>query len=269
MKRKRWYKIKSIWLVLMAAGFFGCLSVWKYIPTKADKPTYLFGSADHGDLVIQVGATGTLAALTTVQVGSQVSGNITELYADFNSEVKKGQLLARLEPQLFETQVQQAEANVRAAEMTMNNDKASIAAAKANLEKAKVDVLDKQRKLRQQQVLLDENLIARDDYDTAQAALDASIASQNSAQAQLESAQASYSADEARLQQSRASLQTAKVNLEHTLIYSPVSGTIISRSVDRGQTVAASMAAQLCSLSGKTSPKCRSTQVLMRQMSAK
>jgi HlyD family secretion protein len=234
---------KTRWLLLLSVASLGCFSVWKYFPAKADKAVYQFSLADRGDIVTQVTASGSVAAVTTVQVGSQVSGNIAELYADYNSEVKKGQLLAKLDPQLFETQVHQAEANVRAAEMTLNNDKASIAAMKANLSKAAVDVKDKQRKLRQQKELMDENLIARDDLETAQAALEAAVSAQEAAQAQLESAQAGYRADEARLQQAVASLQNAKVNLEHTLIYSPVSGTIISRSVDRGQTVAASMAA--------------------------
>jgi HlyD family secretion protein len=220
----------------------GCLGVWKYLPTKAGTPAYLLGSVDRGDIVAQVAASGTLAALTTVQVGCEVSGSISELYADFNSEVKKGQLLARLDPRLFETQVQQAEAYAHAAEMTLINDKANIAATEANFDKAKVDVLDKRRKLRLQKELFDENLAPRDDFDTAREALDASVAARNALEAQLASAQAALRADVARLKQARASIQTAKINLEHTLIYSPVSGTIISRSVDRGQTVAASMA---------------------------
>jgi HlyD family secretion protein len=243
MKQRNRQSHKSKWLLLFTAASLGCFSIWKYYPARADKPVYQFAIADCGDIVSQVTATGTVAAVTTVQVGSQVSGNIAELYADYNSEVKKGQLLAKLDPQLFETQVQQAEASVRAAQMTLNNDKASIATMKANLSKAAVDVKDKQRKLNQQQQLMDEGLISRDDFDTAQAALNAAISSQDAAEAQLQSAQASYNADEARLQQALAALQNAKVNLEHTLIYSPVSGTVISRSVDRGQTVAASMSA--------------------------
>jgi len=240
MRPSRWYSRKYILLPGLAAVVLLVFGTYRIITVKADKPSYLFGSVDRGSIILQVAATGTLQAVTTVQVGTQVSGTISELYADFNSEVKKGQLLAKLDPALFEAQVQQAEANVTTAEATVNDTAASIASMKANLEKARVDVLDKQRKMKRQQELWDDKLIARDDYDTAEAATGASIAAQKAAEAELESAQARYKADQARLLQARASLETAKVNLQHTIITSPISGTIISRSVDRGQTVAAS-----------------------------
>ncbi|HYK89262.1 MAG TPA: efflux RND transporter periplasmic adaptor subunit [Acidobacteriota bacterium] len=240
MPRPRWYKSKYLWLGFIVLSTVGGLGAWKFFTVKADKPVYLFTTVDKGNIVMQVAATGTLAAVTTVQVGSQVSGNIAELYADFNSEVKKGQLLAKLDPAIFQAQVEQANANVQTAEATLNDDVAAIATTRANLEKAKVDVLDKSRKLKRQKELSDENLISRDDFDTAQAALDAAVATQKSVEAQLESSQAHQKADESRLAQAKANLETAKLNLEHTIITSPISGTIISRSVDRGQTVAAS-----------------------------
>ncbi len=224
----------------MSAGGVGA---WKFFTVKADKPSYLLGTVTRGDIETLVAANGSLSAVTTVQIGSQVSGNISELFADFNSEVKQGQLLARLDPQLFEAQVQQAEANVRTSELTLTNDAANVASCKANLEKANVDVLDKQRKLDRQKELFSNDLTTRDDLDTAQALLDASVATREATEAQLRSAEAGYKADVARLEQARASLQTAKLNLEHTRIYSPISGTVISRAVDRGQTVAASMSA--------------------------
>jgi len=240
MGRKRWYSSKYILLTVLAATLLLAFGTYRIITVKADKPNYLFGSVDRGSIVLQVAATGTLQAVTTVQVGTQVSGTIAELYADFNSEVKKEQLLAKLDPALFEAQVQQAEANVTTAEATVNDTAASIASMRANLEKARVDVLDKQRKMKRQQELWDAKLIARDDFDTAEAAIGASIAAQKAAEAELDSAQARLKADQARLLQARAALETAKVNLQHTIITSPISGTIISRSVDRGQTVAAS-----------------------------
>jgi HlyD family secretion protein len=239
MVRKHWYAKKhflipsAVLFVLIGTGTYELFKV------KADKPAYIFGTVDRGDIVIQVAATGTLAAVTTVQVGTQVSGTIAELYVDFNSEVKKGQLLAKLDPELFEAQVQQAEANVRTAEASLNDDKASIASAKANLEKARVDVLNNQRKLKMQKTLWSQALVARDDLDTAQATLDASQAALEAQQAQVDSADARFKADEQRLSQVRAALDQAKVNLEHTVITSPISGTIISRNIDRGQTVAA------------------------------
>lgn len=240
MSKRRWYASKYLWTSLVTLSVIGGFGAYEFFTVKADKPTYLLGTVERGDVVLQVACTGTLAAVTTVQVGTQVSGTVAELYADFNSEVKKGQLLAKLDPELFQTQVQQAEANVRTAEASLNDDKAAIASAKANFVKAKVDVLDKQRKLKLQNELWEQSLVARDDLDTAQAALDASIAAQDAQQAQIDSAEARYKADEQRLGQANASLDQAKVNLEHTIITSPISGTIISRSIDRGQTVAAS-----------------------------
>ena len=243
MQTRRWHKSKYPWLYLIMICALGGLGVRRLLTVRADKPVYRLGTVERGDIANQVEATGTLAAVTTVQVGSQVSGNIAELYADFNSTVRKGQLLARLDQAIFKSQVEQAEAGVRTAEITLDDDKASIATTKANLHKAKVDVIDKQRKLERQKELFNQNLLARDDLDTAQASYDASAATQEASEAQLESAELHYRADQTRLEQEIASLETAKLNLEHTVITSPISGTVISRSVDRGQTVAASMSA--------------------------
>ncbi len=240
MAVKRWYRSKYLWLFLVLVAALGGVGAWRFLGVKADQPRYLFGSIDRGDIVMQVAANGTLQAVTTVQVGSQVSGNIAELYADFNSEVKKGQLLAKLDPAIFQAQVDQADATVRTSEATLNDDAAATATTKANLEKCKVDVLDKQRKFRRTKELYDQGLVTKDDFETAQANLDASNATQKATEAQLESMGAKYKADQSRLTQAKANLETAKLNLSHTIITSPISGTVIARSVDRGQTVAAS-----------------------------
>jgi len=240
MPRQRRFTSRFLWPALIMTIAVGGFGAFKFFTVEADKPSYLFAAVERGDIASQVAASGTLAAVTTVQVGTQVSGTIAELYVDYNSEVKKGQLLAKLDPALFQAQVEQQEANVRTAEANLNNDAATIAGAKANLEKAKVDVLDKQRKLKRTRELFNENLIPRDDLDTAQAALDAALATQKAAEAQIESAQAGRIADQARLNQARAALESAKLNLAHTIITSPISGTIISRNIDKGQTVAAS-----------------------------
>ncbi len=240
MRRRRHLTGRLLWFALIVVLLAAGIEAFRLLAVKAERPSYLFGTVERGDVAVQVAASGTLAAVTTVQVGTQVSGTIAALFVDFNSEVKKGQLLARLDPALFQAQVEQQEANVRTAEANLNNDAAAVASAKANLEKAKVDVLDKQRKLKRSLQLFEESLIARDDLDTAQAALDASMATQQAAEAQIASAEAGRLADQARLTQARASLDSANLNLAHTIITSPVSGTIISRSVDRGQTVAAS-----------------------------
>ena len=240
MARKRWYRNKLLWLGLAAILGLGGFGGYRYVIVKADKPSFTFGTVDRGDIVVQVAATGALQAVITVTVGSQVSGTIEALHADFNSEVKKGQLLAKLDQSILQAQLEQQTASVRTAEATLNDTLASIATTRANLEKAKVDVLDKSRKLKRTKELFDDKLVPRDDLDTAQANLDSAVATQNATEAQLDSVQAKYKADESRLKQARASEDLARVNLEKTVIYSPISGTVISRSVDVGQTVAAS-----------------------------
>ncbi len=243
MDRKNWSSHRYLWLAfLMTIGLAG-FGTWKHFTVKADRPLYLFAAVDRGDIVSRVVAQGTIAPVVSVDVGSQVSGRIGELYADFNSEVKKGQILARLEPDLFQADVDQASASVRTMEATLHDDRAAVASARADLEKAKVDVLDKSHKFGRQKELLDASLVSQDDYETAQAALDTAIATRKAMQAEIDSAEARVKEDEARLKQAQANLETAKLNLEHSVITSPISGTVISRNVDRGQTVAASFSA--------------------------
>jgi HlyD family secretion protein len=169
----------------------------------------------RGSVVETVDATGTAEAVTTVQVGTQVSGTIQSLYADFNSSVRRGQVVAKLDPSLFQTQVDQAQA--------------TVARLEADVERNRVEVADAQRKLIRARELSDRALIPRSDLDTAEAEALRTAAAQKSAEAQVT--------------QARASLNQAQVNLGHTVITAPIDGTVISRNVDVGQTVAASMQA--------------------------
>jgi HlyD family secretion protein len=169
----------------------------------------------RGSVVDTVGATGTLEAVTTVQVGSQVSGTVQQLYADFNSIVHKGQVIARLDPSLLQTQIEQQKANLIRAE--------------ADLERLKVSLEDARTKLTRAEDLARRNLIPPQDLETAQV-------NARSIEAQIKSS-------EAQVTQARASLNQAQVNLEHTVITAPIDGIVISRNVDVGQTVAASMQA--------------------------
>jgi HlyD family secretion protein len=242
MSRDRFSRRVYVWLAFAAAIILAGFGTWEWLTVKADRPAYIYGVVDRGDITSMVTSTGTLSAVTTVDVGTQVSGTIAELYADFNSDVKKDQVLARLDQELFLTDVSQQEANAKAAESTLSDDQAATAVAQADVEKAKADLLDKQRKYKRQKELIDESLSSQDDFDTAQAALDAAKATLEAARTEIVSAQARYEADEERLAQSRANLETAKLNLEHSTITSPVAGTVISRNVDRGQTVAADYA---------------------------
>ncbi|HEV3061247.1 MAG TPA: efflux RND transporter periplasmic adaptor subunit [Vicinamibacterales bacterium] len=169
----------------------------------------------RGDILDTVGATGTLQAVTTVQVGSQVSGTISWLGADFNSIVKKDQVIARLEPSLFEAQVAQAKAN--------------LIKSQADLERTKVELTDAQQKYTRAKELAARSLLPQSDLDAAKIAVD-------SAQAALQSAQAT-------VEQAQATLNQNQVNLDHSIIQAPIDGIVTQRSVDVGQTVAASMQA--------------------------
>jgi HlyD family secretion protein len=161
---------------------------------------------------MSVTATGTVNAVTTVLVGTQVSGTIKNMYVDFNSPVKKGQIIAQIDPSTFQAQVQQARANLLAAE--------------ANLEKAGATLIDAKRTMERNAELFSKNLIARSDLDTAET--------------NYETAKASVSAARSQVAQTKAALEFSETNLRYTKIVSPVDGVVISRSVDVGQTVAAS-----------------------------
>ena len=179
------------------------------------KPKVTTVEVTRGALVQATSATGTLEAVTTVNVGSQVSGIVQTLYADFNDIVRKGQTLARLDPSLFQTQVEQAEANLIRAEADVERMAVARDAAKLALERTAA--------------LAAKRLVSDADLESAQMAV-------ASADAQVRSAQASVA-------QSKASLNQARVNLAHTVITAPIDGIVVSRAVDTGQTVAASMQA--------------------------
>ena len=209
--------MKHRFLLIIAAIAIVTGSVAAYYRAGVDNkaPQYVTATVTRGDVVNRVEATGTLQAVTTVQVGAQVSGTIKALHADYNSIVKKGQVIAELDPALFQTQVDQA--------------RASLVKLQADVERAKVDVQDTQAKLRRAEDEWKQQLISQADYDTA-------VAAANQAQAALKSA-------EAQVTQAQASLNQAEVSLDHTIIRAPIDGVVISRSVDVGQTVAASLQA--------------------------
>jgi len=198
--------------VLAVGAFFG----WRYhVAHRVIPPRFITVAVSRKNIIGKVTATGTLAATVTVTVGTQVSGRVDKLFADFNSQVKKGQLVAKIDPLLFQAAVQQSEAN--------------FLQAKANVEQAAATKAQADRQYQRELDLLKSNLAAQQDVDTAQTA--AAVA-----KAGVDSAQAS-------LAQSTASLNQAKVNLSYTDIISPIDGVVISRSVDVGQTVAASLSA--------------------------
>ncbi len=229
---------RGLSIILLVALLMAAAAYIVY--SREDAPKYLTQSIERGNLRSEVGATGSLTAITTTQVGTQVSGTISKWYADFNGHVKEGQLLAEIEPSLFKAAYDQASANLKTAEADVVNQRASITNAGANLEKAKIAVRDAKIKLDRAQGMLDSGLLAQSDFDVAKINYDSSIASQRAAEAQIDSQKAQLVSSEAKVAQARASLSTAKVNLDHTKIFAPISGVIVNRAIDVGQTVAAS-----------------------------
>jgi len=207
--RRRWVWVSALVLLLVAGGV-----AWRVLRRPAPVQ-YQTAAVTRGPVVAKVTATGILSAVVTVQVGSQVSGRIATLHADYNSVVKKGELLAEIDPALFQANLEQAKANVLQ--------------AAGQLKQAQANVLASQRTYDRDKPLRASNLIAQADLDTAETT--------------LEAAKASVVAAQGNLAQARAQLTQAQVNLTYTKILSPIDGVVISRSVDVGQTVAASLAA--------------------------
>jgi HlyD family secretion protein len=300
-------------VLAVAVALVGLLGFW-FWGGSANAAEYLTARVERGNLRNTVTATGTLQAVTTVQVGSQASGTISALSVDFNSTVKKGQVIAQLDPSITQAQVQQARANLaqseaqleqaraavaqshagvaqsragvtdarakaRAAGSTTQNQQAGVSAAEANVAVLKAQMDDAASFLRQEQTLLQSGVIAEREYETAQtgyktaearykqaaaqltmaqvSAQSASSSGQAQAAAQVEQAQAQTQQSQgqvvgaqaqvqnavAQVEQTRAALQLAQINLQHTTITSPIDGVVVSRDVNVGQTVAASLSA--------------------------
>lgn len=220
--------LKSKWAILIALVLsVGILAAFSF--TRKNAPQYFTGKAETGDIHNVVEATGTINAVTTVQVGSQVSGTISKLYADFNSHVKKGQVLAQIDPSLFQGALLQAQAD-------LENAKASAATAKANLEKAKATAAQATSDYKRNAAMAEQGIISRQQFDASKAAADAAVAEVNAGQAQVTQANA-------QVQQRAAAVSIAQTNLGHTTITSPIDGVVVNRTIDVGQTVAASLQA--------------------------
>jgi HlyD family secretion protein len=199
----------------LAVAFAGVTGAWLSTRTRTIPIRYQTAVVDRGPVSAKVTANGALSALVTVSVGSQVSGRIDSLRADFGSRVKQGDVIATIEPSMFVASVRQARAN--------------RAAALATLERAKAQRVNAERQYARQKSLLAQRLVAEAEYDAAEAALGV-------ARADVQAAAASAT-------QAQAALEQAELNLRYTTIVSPIDGVVISRSVDVGQTVAATLQA--------------------------
>lgn len=288
--------------LLLGGGFMAAivLAGFYFWGDDTSTPQYMTARVERGNLRNTVTATGALQAVTTVQVGSQASGTISALYADFNSVVKKGQVVAQLDPSTAKAQVDQANANLQqaraslanaragvvnsqagvtdaqakslAARSTVQNTQAGVSGAEANVAVLKAQQDDAMSLLKQQESLLKAGVIAQRDYDvavtaykTAEARYNQAVAQLNQAKsseqssstagiaqsqaaieqskAQVQQSQAQVAQAQAQVQQAQAALSVAQVNLSHTTIASPIDGVVVSRDVNVGQTVAASLSA--------------------------
>jgi HlyD family secretion protein len=262
-------RIVSVLVVAVLVG--GGVLAYLYSQSRGNAPKYRVARVDRGPLTAAVSATGNLNAVVIVQVGSQVSGQIKELLVDFNSVVKKNQVIARIDPDIFEAKVNQAradldssratvlnqEAQVERARADVDNARAALVEAKAFTAKAQVQAVDAKRDSDRKTELFDRQLIAKSDLDTSQATRDAAVAQLDSTRAreqaltsaiqssvaQLRVAQAGLESARAQVKQKDAALKQSQVDLDHTTIRAPVDGVVVSRQVDVGQTVAASLQA--------------------------
>jgi HlyD family secretion protein len=258
-------------LVAVALVVGGAVWAYLYAQSRGNVPKFRTVRVERGPLTAAVSATGNLNAVITVQVGSQVSGQIKDLLVDFNSLVKKNQVIARIDQDIFLAKVNQAKADVESARATVLNQEAQVERARADVEnaraayseskaqtaKSQVAVVDAKRDFDRKTELFARKLIARSDLDSSQAAHDSAIAQVESARAheqalesaiqsataQLRVAQAMLVSARAQVDQKTAGLKQAQVDLDHTTILAPVDGVVVSRQVDVGQTVAASLQA--------------------------
>ena len=216
--------ILIILLLLAGIGLFAAFVMKGKAPTQ-----YYTAKVDRGDIRQVVDATGTINAVTTVQVGSQVSGTISKLFVDFNSKVKKGQIISQIDPSLFEGTLSQATAD-------LENARANLAAAHANTEKARATATQTKADYERNLALTKEGVVS-------QQALDLAKANSDSAQAQVSAAQAQEVQARAQVSQKEAAVKVAQTNLNYTTVHAPIDGTVVARNVDVGQTVAASLQA--------------------------
>lgn len=217
----------AIAILLLAIG--GAYFAWRLAPGNGDAPRFKLAKIESGPLTAVVSATGTLNPVVSVQVGSQVSGQIKEILVDFNSPVKENQLIARIDPETFQYRVRQAEADLEAARAAQGVQQAEVLRARANL-------AEYQRDYERKKLLVDKNFLSPAERDKAQSLFDAGRAGLLVAESQAKNG-------EAQVRQREAQLSQARIDLERTAIKAPVDGVVVKRSIEPGQTVAASLQA--------------------------
>jgi len=219
------------------------LAWWQPWQTAKQAPRYEFTQVERGPLSASVSSSGTLSALVTVQVGSQVSGQVQTVLADFNTPVKRDQVIARLDPATFQSRVTQAEADLAATQGAVDVARAALAVRQAEAGKARATLAEAERNLKRKQDLVAQGFLSTAEQDTAQTGLTTAREDYRLAENQIQSAQAQVGNAQAGVRQRQAQLEQARLELARTVIRAPVDGVVVSRNVDAGQTVAASLQA--------------------------
>jgi HlyD family secretion protein len=235
MKKVTWIA-GAVVLALAGGGAW-----WWTQRAKAEDVSYRTAKIERGNLQATVSASGAVNPVTQVSVGTQVSGQIKELYVDFNSEVKAGQLIALIDPETFEYRVRSAQADLDSARAAVLTAQANIAASNAAVSRAKVDQIEAQRDFDRQQSLVEKQFVAQSVADKARALVSSSVESIKAAEAQLAVTQAQIKSAQANVAQRDSALAQARIDLSRTKITSPVNGIVIKRAIEKGQTVAASL----------------------------
>ena len=237
MNKTRWFG--GVLVLALAAG-----GGWWWMQRSDTQATaWRTGTIERGPIVATVSASGNVNPVSQVSVSSQISGQIQALYADFNSEVKAGQLIAQIDPATFEYRVRSAQADLEAARATVLTAQANGAAARAGISRGQSEVAEARRIHERNLQLIAQGFIAQSEADRTRAALTIAEENLKSAQAQLGVTEAQVRNTQAIVQQRQAQLSQAEVDLGRTRIVSPVSGIVIKRAVEPGQTVAASLQA--------------------------
>ncbi|MCP5264627.1 MAG: HlyD family secretion protein [Burkholderiaceae bacterium] len=234
-------RLRTSWLLVGALALGSALWLARDQVQGSEAVAFRTAALERGPIVASVSATGTIAPVASIQIGSQVSGQIVELLADFNSEVRAGQLLARIDPQTFEQRVRQAEADLEAARAQVMVQRSQVSARKAEQAKMRAGLADARRDLKRKEDLVAHRFVTTAERDRVATLVTTLEYEERSAAVAVEVALAMVRSAEAQVRQRQASLAGARIDLQRTSIQSPVDGVVIKRSVDAGQTVAASL----------------------------
>jgi HlyD family secretion protein len=232
----------TLWIALAALVLVALAAAGSWLVFRGESaPGFRLARVERGALTSVVSASGTLSAVTTVAVGSQISGQIRELFVDFNSPVKKGQLLARIDPETFDLKVKQAQADLDAATSALANQQGNVLVLKSQALRARIQANDAKADLERKQSLFAKGFISEAEREKAQFNYDALAEAVKTAEAQVVVGESQVANAQAVVKQREAALASARVDLARTSILAPVDGVVISRQVDAGQTVAASL----------------------------